>query len=171
MAVEDISRVKEILERLSSLDSMYVKVGILSATDGQLLMIANVHEFGCDIKVTDKMRGYFLYHFGIALKPSTKVIKIPERSYVRSSYDKHQGDIGLKGDELIQKVVDGGLSVRGFYDLLGQTSADAIRNFLISEVKSPPNSALTISKKGGKSNPLVNTGRLANAIDYEIVGG
>ena len=41
-----------------------------------------VHEFGAVIKVTPKMRG-FLHFIGIHLKPSTKVIHIPPRPFMR----------------------------------------------------------------------------------------
>lgn len=171
MAVEDTSKVDEVLKRLEELDSMYIKVGILSSASGEILMIANVHEFGKDIKVTDKMRGFFLHHFGVSLKKDTKVIKIPERSFIRSSYDERKDQVGESGDSLLTKVINGDLAVRSFYELLGETTKNAIKEYLISNVNSPPNTALTIAAKHGKSNPLVNTGQLVNSIDYEIVGG
>lgn len=85
MAVQDTSRIDELLKRLSELDSMSVKVGILSSSSGEILMIANVHEFGCDIPVTNKMRVFFEHNFGFWT--TKKVIKIPERSFIRSSFD------------------------------------------------------------------------------------
>lgn len=41
-----------------------------------------IHEFGCTINVTDKMRAY-LHHIGIHLKPDTNTIVIPTRSFLR----------------------------------------------------------------------------------------
>ena len=67
MAVSDTSKVDEILQRIEALRSISVKVGILSSANGEILMIANVHEFGKEIEVTDKMRGFFLYKFGVGL--------------------------------------------------------------------------------------------------------
>lgn len=171
MPILDTSKVAEVLERIRLLESMYVKVGVISSAGGQMLMIANVHEFGCDIPVTDKMRGFFIYNFGVALRADTKVIKIPERSFIRSSFDSKGDQVGDQGERLLDQVVNGDLPVKAFYDLLGQTSVNAIRNFLIQNVTSPANVALTIANKGGKSNPLVDTGRLVGSIDYEIVGG
>lgn len=171
MPILDTSKVADVLERIRLLESMYVKVGVISSAGGQMLMIANVHEFGCDIPVTDKMRGFFIYNFGVALRADTKTIKIPERSFIRSSFDSKGDQVGDQGERLLDQVVNGDLPVKAFYDLLGQTSVNAIRNFLIQNVTSPANVALTIANKGGKSNPLVNTGRLVGSIDYEIVGG
>lgn len=171
MAVSDTNKVKEILQRIEALKSMYVKVGILSSESGEILMIANVHEFGKEIEVTDKMRGFFLYKFGVGLKKDTRVIKIPERSFIRSSFDARQDKIGEHGDKLIEMVLNGDLEVRSFYEMLGQTASDAIKDYLINNVVAPPDTELTVRNKHGKSNPLVNTGRLVNSIDYEIVGG
>ena len=167
MTVEDKNGVPALLDRLRELESYQVAVGILSKSGGDMLMIANVHEFGCSIPVTDKMRGFLAYEYGVHLKRDTKVIKIPERSFVRSSYDNKKGEIGDKGEDLIKKVIDGGLSARAFYEFLGQTCADTIRDYMVNEVDSPPNSEMTIKAKGS-SNPLVDHGQLASAITYEV---
>ena len=58
MAVEDISKVSDILKKIEELESMYVKVGITSSAGGKMLLIANVNEFGCIIPITNRMR-YF----------------------------------------------------------------------------------------------------------------
>lgn len=171
MAVSDINKVDEILKRIETLKSMYVKVGVLSSAGGEILMIANVHEYGKEIEVTDKMRGFFLYKFGVGLRKDTKVIKIPERSFIRSSFDARQNKVGESGDKLMEMVINGDLEVRSFYEMLGQTASDAIKDYLINNVVAPPDTELTVRNKHGKSNPLVNTGRLVNSIDYEIVGG
>ena len=166
MSVEDKSRVDEVLKALEELESMYVVVGVLSSADGQLQMIANVHEFGCDIPVTDKMRNFFFAKFNVHLRKDTKVIRIPERSFIRSSFDKYESKLLEKGD-LLTEVVDGNISAREFYEFLGQTCVQIIQDFIVNEVNSPANSALTIENKKS-SNPLVQTGRLVNSIAYEI---
>ena len=166
MTVEDKSRVDEVLNILEELESMYVVVGILSSTSGELIKIAAVQEFGADIPVTDKMRGFFAYNFGVNLKKSTTVIKIPERSYIRSSFDDKKSRVMELGD-MLYEVVNGGMSPRNFYEALGQTCVGIIQDYMINEVNSPPNSGLTIANKGS-SNPLVDTGRLVGSIDYEI---
>ncbi len=56
--------------------------------------IAAVHEFGCTIGVTPKMRAYLHYH-GIHLKKSTTHIHIPARPFLSPV---------LQGDEFLSKV-------------------------------------------------------------------
>ena len=162
----DNSELDEIIKNLEELEKYYVVIGITAKNDSKLIMIANVHEYGCDIPVTDKMRGFFAYNFDVHLKKDTKVIKIPERSFIRSGFDKYHQEFANYGD-LLNQVINGNITAKDFYDIIGQKGADRIRDFLIKEIKSPPNSGLTIRNKKS-SNPLVDEGRLADAIDYEI---
>ena len=76
---------------MKDLDQKYsIRVGIIGSnayakhlnsglTNAQL---GAIHEFGCTINVTDKMRAY-LHHIGIHLKPDTNTIVIPTRSFLR----------------------------------------------------------------------------------------
>ena len=48
--------------------------------------IAAVHEFGCTIKVTPKMRAYLHYN-GLHLKASTQYINIPARPFIRPAIE------------------------------------------------------------------------------------
>lgn len=162
----DNSGLDEVIKNLEELERYYVVIGITAKNDSKLIMIANVHEYGCDIPVTDKMRGFFAYNFDIHLKKDTKVIKIPERSFIRSGFDKCNEKFADYQD-ILMSVVDGDISAKTFYEIIGQGGADRMRDFLINEVKSPANSGLTMKIKGS-SNPLVDSGRLANAIDYEV---
>ena len=60
-----------------------VKKGVKRKKDGKdIAEIATVHEFGCTIPVTHKMRAYFRYE-GINLKASTQYIYIPPRPFLR----------------------------------------------------------------------------------------
>ena len=162
----DNSGLDEIIKNLEELEKYYVVIGITAKNNSKLIMIANVHEYGCNIPVTDKMRGFFAYNFDVHLKKDTKVIKIPERSFVRAGFDKCNEKFA-DYEDILMSVVDGDISAKTFYEIIGQGGADMIRDFLINEVKSPANSGLTIRNKGS-SNPLVDNGRLANSIDYEV---
>ena len=50
--------------------------------DSEMVQIAAVHEFGCTIAVTPKMRAY-LHRIGIHLKSTTQYIHIPARPFLR----------------------------------------------------------------------------------------
>ena len=61
------------------IDSENVFIGVKK---GKEVNIAAVHEYGCTIKVTPKMRAY-LHHQGVHLKASTQMIYIPARPFLR----------------------------------------------------------------------------------------
>lgn len=61
-----------------------VFIGVKKGNDR--VNIAAVHEFGCTIRVTQRMRGY-LHAIGIHLRKDTTHIVIPERSFLRATKD------------------------------------------------------------------------------------
>ena len=63
-----------------------ILVGVKKVVQGKNgpVDIAAVHEYGCTIRVTDKMRGY-LHSQGLHLKKTTQFIRIPERSFLRAT--------------------------------------------------------------------------------------
>ena len=71
-----------------NLSDLRVFVGVKKNTTGRdgrdIVRIAAVHEFGCTIPVTSKMRG-FLGYKGLHLKKTTMYIHIPERSFLRAT--------------------------------------------------------------------------------------
>lgn len=67
------------------LNGRKVTVGVSGADNAYLAMI---HEYGCKIQVTDKMRAY-LHQHGLHLKAGTEYITIPERSFLRNGYDQN----------------------------------------------------------------------------------
>ena len=90
----------------------------------------------------------------------------PERSFMRSTADKKQ-KAWLKLAERIQGQVMGGkISLKKGLGLLGfQMKADI--QAAITAKKDPPNSPATIARKG-VDNPLIDTGQMRQAIDFEV---
>ena len=75
--------------------------------DGKdVLDIAAVHEFGTVIPVTPEMRAY-LHYQGIHLQSDTFAIYIPERSYLRATFDsaEFREMMGEKMVEATKKVL------------------------------------------------------------------
>lgn len=167
MTVEDRSDVDKILRVLEELSSTAVRIGILSSAGGEILMIANVNEYGCDIDVTEKMRGYFRGVFGINIRKDTTKIKIPERSFIRSSYDENKGKFRTY-DDYLGAVLDMKISVQEFYQIIGNACVNTIKEY-IRRGDFEPDSSLTLEQKKPKTKPLIDTGRLINSIDYEVV--
>ena len=64
-----------------------VWIGVKKASagrNGNMANIAAVHEFGCTIRVTPRMRAY-LHFRGLHLRPETEYIRIQERSLLRAT--------------------------------------------------------------------------------------
>ncbi|TRW26228.1 hypothetical protein FL857_05950 [Criibacterium bergeronii] len=163
---KDVNNVPKLLETIEKLKNQKIQVGILSKADGKMLMIATVHEFGCTIEVTDKMRAY-LNSQGLHLKKDTKVINIPQRSFIRAGFDENEQNIISRMQALIEKVIFDELDINDFYEFIGNYCVGKLQEFLVN-LDNPSLSSYTIEKKGS-SNPLIDTGHLKDTITFEIV--
>lgn len=129
--------------------------------------LAGIHEYGCTITVTPKMRA-FLHHQGLHLKESTTVIKIPERSFLRTGHDENINRIIKQTERAIGQVIDGKMSVDDVLDLYGEQMATAIKTYM-RNLSTPANHPYTVEQKGS-SNPLVDTGQLIESISWQKEG-
>lgn len=125
--------------------------------------LAGIHEYGCTIKVTPKMRAY-LHSQGLHLNPNTTVIKIPERSFLRNGHDENVDRIIKQTERAVGQVLAGKMSVDDMLDLYGQQMATAIKKYM-RDLKEPSNHPYTVEQKGS-SNPLVDTGQLIESIEW-----
>jgi len=95
-------------------------------------------------------------------------VHIPERAFIRGGFDTNTNKIGKRAEALLRTVIAGQNSLDVFWDTLGEYIVGLIRRYMTS-LKDPPNASITVTAKGGKSNPLINTGRLRDAITYKVV--
>lgn len=149
------------IAQMGTMDGRTVKVGALS---GGHAWLAGIHEYGCTIPVTDKMRAY-LHGQGLHLKQSTMVIKIPERSFLRSGFDENNKRIIRQTERAIAQVLDGKLSADDMLDICGEQFASAIKKYM-RDLSSPANHPFTKEQKGS-GNPLVDTRGLLESITYK----
>lgn len=167
MKVTDETRVPEFMAMLKELTTTHLEIGIFSSSGGDILMIANVNEFGVSINVTPKMRGYLSGALGIHLRKDTKTIEIPERSFIRGGYDANVNKMQKQGEKLLEQVINLQLPVDVFFKTLGESIVGMIQEFM-TDLKNPPNHPATIANKGS-SNPLIDSGRLRQSITYKVV--
>ena len=165
--VEDLMRIRR---ELTALNNMKIHVGIQGDANSDLLMIAAVHEYGCTIKVTPKMRGYFRYNFGVNLKASTGYINIPERSFIRASYDS--GKQGIDGviRMAVGRVVKDRWTAKQAAENIGLFCVQMTQDFINSGQVTPPKSQFT-QERSSQYTPLFDSGRLVGSITYKIEGG
>lgn len=145
----------------AQLDGRHVQAGVF----GEQAWLAGIHEYGCKIKVTDKMRAY-LHSQGLHLKDSTTYITIPERAFLRNGYAEGRESIIQDAHTLLPLVLSGGLSSEQYLAQIGQWMASHIKDYAAS-LSSPANHPFTINQKGS-SNPLVDTGDMIGSISYEV---
>lgn len=146
--VTDIDRgYGQFLSAMSRLTTRrYVVVGVRKGSKGRggvdLATIAAVHEFGS----TDG--------------------RIPERSFIRSTYDRKIAGYTAKVAVGLGKAVLGLTSADEVLDDLGRTmAADVVAT--IDAGIAPPNAPSTLRRKNG-TKPLVDTGALRAAISHEV---
>lgn len=166
MIIHDETSVPDFLKMLDDLTSTHLEIGVFGEDDSEILMIANVNEFGCQIEVTEKMRNY-LRAIGLPLKNDTKYINIPERSFIRGGYQENKNKIIDNAEVLLEKVINLQLPVETFFETLGEYIVGLIQQYL-TDLRTPKNHPFTISQKGS-SNPLIDTGRLRQSITYKVV--
>lgn len=88
--------------------------------------------------------------------------RIPERSFLRSTVDQNADAY----EKQLTRDLMGSGDVPGAFTRLGlQAVADVQRTMV--ELDDPPNAPATIARKGA-DNPLIDTGRLRQSIDFEV---
>lgn len=152
----------KITQTLETLSKKQIEVG---AIQGESAWLAAIHEYGCEIVVTPKMRA-FLHYQGLHLKDSTKVIKIPERSFLRKSHDEKGEEVLKQSERALGLVTSGKMSLEQYMDMVGRNYVTMIKEFIV-ELESPPNHPYTVEQKGS-DNPLVSTGGLVESISYRV---
>ena len=150
----------EMIQRMKTLDGKGVEVGVLK---GEHKWLAGIHEFGCNIEITPKMRAY-LRGRGLYLKKSTTHIRIPERSFLRTGYDKNRDAVAKKATKCAADVVAGKMTARGCQQAVGMELASKIKDHAIG-LSSPGNHPFTVGNKGS-SNPLVDSGDMIGGITW-----
>lgn len=152
----------QVKKQLEILNGTGVEVGVLK---GEHAWLASIHEYGCNIGVTPKMRAW-LHYQGVHLKKSTTHIHIPERSFIRAGYDQNREQVLAKASKLLADVTAGKMTARGCYQALGLELSSKIKDYAVN-LSDPPNSGFTIARKGS-SNPLVDTGDMIGGISWRV---
>ena len=152
----------EMQERLRALKGKKIEVGCIQ---GGHTWLAAIHEYGCNIPVTPKMRA-FLHYKGVHLNKNTTVIKIPERSFLRTGHDKSINDVMDQIGLLLGQVVGGTMTEDQLLEAVGLLLSSKIKEYA-TELSKPPNSSFTVEEKGS-SNPLVDTGAMIGGITFRV---
>jgi hypothetical protein len=91
---------------------------------------------------------------------------IPERSFVRSTFDQRLNDIMEITIGQLGLVIDREISLDVAYNRIGLAVTGMVQQ-KIREIRSPPNSPITIEKKGS-SKPLIDFGQMIAAVRHVV---
>lgn len=150
-------------QNLKLLSKRAVNVGHLDG--GEQAWLAAIHEYGCIIQVTPKMRAW-LHRNGFHLKDSTTQIVIPERSFLRNGFDENHDKVIKMNEAALGKcLIDG--NVDDFLESVGLMLRDAIVDYA-NDLKTPPKHPWSLEMNPGKTNPLIISGDMINALTYEV---
>lgn len=144
---------KRFADKLKAAEGAHVKVGVMSSSgrtaDNTMSMVelAAIHELG-----------------------SPKA-RIPERSFIRSTFEKNKIETGRVTAKLAKQFVEGKMSLAKALGVLGAWGVAQVKNTIARGPHlTPPLKPATIARKGS-DRPLVDTGRLLGSIQHEVVGG
>lgn len=169
--ISDNNNIPQVLRRIDEMNTRKARVGYITGDDydGGVITakgLARVHEYGVNIPVTDKMRGYLSARFGIHLKATTTHIRIPERSFLRAGSVRATDDVVQKAREFVPEALLGNVDVETLFEMLGLELKGKIQEYAIN-LTSPANGSLTIGQKGS-SNPLVDTGNMIQSMEVIV---
>lgn len=147
---------------LKSIDGKKVSVG----AKGEHAWLASIHEYGCVIKITPKMRAW-LHRNGFHVKDSTTQIVIPERSFLRSGFDECHLEAIEQGERLLPLILDGKLPEKELFKRVGEALRDGVQDYA-EALDSPAKHPFTLERNGGKADLLTDSGDMIGSIEYEV---
>lgn len=186
-----------IQRELEELGHYSIEVGIFAGDDDDnfYAMIANVHEFGMTIHAKNKYltiptkhaRGRKASEIEGLFRPRGKdilavadgngnltvmfILKesviIPERSFLRSSFDEKNDDWYQFIVNRIDAIISGHATARQLFEQLGAKIVGDIQQQM-TDVRSPKNATLTAENKGS-DNPLMDNGELRRRVTWKVV--
>jgi hypothetical protein len=174
--IEDKNNIPYLKAELDFLLSHRLEIGIFgkegrgSKKRSELLIYASVHEFGCVIKITKKMRGY-LWSQGMKIGTKKDKIVIPERSFMRSGFDENLPKIEDMAKKLVLKVLEGKGRFTAEFALsrMGAYIVSLIQAKITDGTFTPLHPYTIAHKKDNSTKPLIDSGRMKNSITWRIV--
>ena len=217
---------ERIKRELAALQGLTVHVGIMGDAEGDLLMIAHVHEYGVTIAaknvknlaipLTDEAKAAgsprafsdlewvpgrqpglsFLVRprkrkaRGKAGREQREYVKdktdfdpadydwlfmllhsvnIPERSFIRASFDSGKEDLAAACKEAIDDFVLRGATAMDAANKIGKWAENMTRQYMNTQL-GPPKAEVT-KLTTTQEQPLYDTGRLIGSITYKVEGG
>lgn len=94
-------------------------------------------------------------------------VEIPERSFLRWTFDNRQVELEELAVKGIMGVLAGKTTAKTLLETLGAWLQGQVQDRIV-DISDPPNAEITKARKKS-SNPLIDTGRLKDSITYRVV--
>lgn len=191
--IMDDSKIWEALKaKLEEAYGSFTKAGVVGDKAGEpeagsefnVVDLAVVHEFGATIHhpgnnyilVNGLARSVPAGTPGIKGQTPPHIIEIPERSFVRSTFDHVRGEYEDRMRDFAGWIYDGKTTVEKALGIMGQLMAKDIREMIRSDI-APLLAESTMRRKQKKTRPgstgnpvaLIDTGQLLNSISYQVI--
>lgn len=156
--IRDTNHIPKLLRELKKLHDRHAEVGVFEDAPG-LVAIAEMNEFGIDIRVTDefsRMLHALADEHGLdksMLPKAGDVLRIPERSFLRSTFDSEKGKFDKAAREQALQVLTGKADAYEALRELGRQVQKAIID-RVAAGDFKPNDPFTIALKG-HDRPLI----------------
>ncbi|WP_206601386.1 hypothetical protein [Indiicoccus explosivorum] len=187
---DNLAQLQQVID---DLDKMYIEIGIFGEDDEFYTMIAGVHEFGMTIKAkgsaltipTEHAKGRSAGEIPGLFRPKgkdylavsedgelkimfflRKSVKIPERSFIRSTFDEEEKNWTAFLEERLDRVLQFEMSVEQMFEQMGAKAVADIQRKMTS-LRSPANADITVKNKGS-SNPLIDTGGMRQRVTWKV---
>lgn len=154
---------KRIQSEVKRFKNSYTAVGYFSGASDKLAMRAFINENGARIKVTPKMKGYWLYNFGVMLKKP--FINIPARPFMKQTFEKNKDKIRPVFEKELSFIFEGKSDAKASLSRIGEWYTKKIKRVFI-EGTFAPNSSFTKSRKKS-SRPLIDSSEMRNRVVHK----
>ncbi|HPA70775.1 MAG TPA: hypothetical protein PKY31_00810 [Spirochaetota bacterium] len=116
---------------------------------------------------------YLAMKQGNSLKPYYLLLKkvtIPERSFLRSAFDKKAtvDKAMTMARGMMQRLLGGSATAEDVLNAIGSSLASSVKENIASNI-GPGNAPLTLALKRGKGTTLVDEAQLLKSISYEVI--
>jgi len=157
--VKDVNKIPKALAQLNQLKIRQVKVGIFDDAP-KLVAIGAMNEFGTDIPVDAelhrKLRMLAREHGAPTntLPKEGERLRIPERSFLRATFDEHEDDVVDAAPEHIVAMMEGEKDAYETAQGIGRVLQEAVIERVARGTDFAPNDPFTIVLKG-HARPLI----------------
>jgi len=149
--------INEVIDRDRGYNALLAGIGSLA---GEPAVLVGVRQGAGEVDGTDLVLIASANEFG------TSDGRVPERSFIRSTVDENRTKYVKDLTKVVTDAIDGKRIPKKSLERVGARATADIQRKIVA-LKEPANASSTIRQKKS-SNPLVDTGRLLQSIDWEV---